>query len=582
MNSPCRRPFNCFARKRSTVATSERDGMVVVVVLIVVMLIALAAYSFVFFMRAEYRATRSFVAQSQARAAAESGIEYALSQLELSPQLQQESNVRWVGVTLEDLEASSSEEFAQWRFTIVSPKRSSSSVQASSTSLATQAGWVDESAKINLLELARWEKQHPGHAEETLMNLPGLDDATRELILSHLSISRSSSSNRSSSSSLSVNSFSQTSTIASDTETELELPTDLEPEAVESFEDLPTPPRPGPQTLPSQFAVGGDVSSREALRALLDDSPDWDGNYRADEARKSGWLQSESESDSTSARMQLGSSNRVTEGNEEWRHWVTLDSAEKNQSFTGSPRIDLNEGQLLPLHQKLLTHWNTEWANFIVLYRQYGAGGSSSSSATQLELSQIEIDFSKSGSVPIESLVDLIGAKIRFEKDGENYVVASPFTIEPAEMPGYIHRLFDEATARSSHRIAGRINILTAPTEVLLAIPTIELELAEGIVQARGEWMNNNEQPPSIGWLLVSELVDTKRLKELEPYITVRGDVRTAQVVGYRDDFDPICRIEAILDGSRQPPRLTHYRELQQYGRGFSAAELDSLAPFPE
>src|SRR5262245_46585846 len=57
--------------------TGQRRGVVILAVLIVVMLLSLAAYQYSELMMAEYKATVSYTRSIQARAAAESGVNYA-------------------------------------------------------------------------------------------------------------------------------------------------------------------------------------------------------------------------------------------------------------------------------------------------------------------------------------------------------------------------------------------------------------------------------------------------------------------------------------------------------------------------
>src|SRR5205807_3053624 len=56
---------------------SERRGVVLIAVLVVVVLLTLAAYQYSELMLAEYKAATSFGRAAQARAAAESGANYA-------------------------------------------------------------------------------------------------------------------------------------------------------------------------------------------------------------------------------------------------------------------------------------------------------------------------------------------------------------------------------------------------------------------------------------------------------------------------------------------------------------------------
>ena len=73
-------------------------------------------------------------------------------------------------------------------------------------------------------------------------------------------------------------------------------------------------------------------------------------------------------------------------------------------------------------------------------------------------------------------------------------------------------------------------------------------------------------------------LVDLERMRALDRYITVRGDVYRAQILGYYDAGGPMTRIEAVIDASQLPPRVLSVRDLTELGRGFSPEQL-SQAP---
>jgi hypothetical protein len=68
--------------------------------------------------------------------------------------------------------------------------------------------------------------------------------------------------------------------------------------------------------------------------------------------------------------------------------------------------------------------------------------------------------------------------------------------------------------------------------------------------------------------------VDMPTMRQLDQFITARGDVFRAQVVGHFDAGGPVCRLEAIIDATQQPPKLLQLRDLTDLGRGFSQAQL--------
>ena len=63
-------------------------------------------------------------------------------------------------------------------------------------------------------------------------------------------------------------------------------------------------------------------------------------------------------------------------------------------------------------------------------------------------------------------------------------------------------------------------------------------------------------------------------MAQLDPYLTARGAVYRAQSVGYFDEGGPFVRLEAVIDGSIDPPRIVTIRDLTELGRGFSRQQL--------
>jgi hypothetical protein len=63
-------------------------------------------------------------------------------------------------------------------------------------------------------------------------------------------------------------------------------------------------------------------------------------------------------------------------------------------------------------------------------------------------------------------------------------------------------------------------------------------------------------------------------MAQLDPYLTSHGAVYRAQSIGYFDEGGPFVRLEAVIDGSIDPPRILNFRDLSDLGRGFSRQQL--------
>jgi hypothetical protein len=141
-------------------------------------------------------------------------------------------------------------------------------------------------------------------------------------------------------------------------------------------------------------------------------------------------------------------------------------------------------------------------------------------------------------------------------------------------------KLCDVATPLAPGRVAGRINIQSASRPVLMSIPQLPPVAVEQILARR-------ELEPHVAlsdqrhalWLLIDGIVTLDGMRQLERFITTRGDAFSGQAVGFFDADSMPTRAEFVLDRSVSPPRLRMWRDLSSFGPGFSA---DLLGAVPE
>jgi hypothetical protein len=248
-----------------------------------------------------------------------------------------------------------------------------------------------------------------------------------------------------------------------------------------------------------------------------------------------------------------------------WAALLTVCSAERNETLNGQPRIPVNGEDLRELHQQLASVLDPSWADFLVLYRQYGpyqetAGAGPAASAP----SAPALDLSVPAKVRIESLLELVGAKVRLDVPGTTLppLVVSPWPADPAALRDSLPKLLDAVTVSEELACEGLINVNLAPRAVLLAVPGIDLTLADRIVATRGSRGSPTEagrQFPT--WLLTEGLVDLPAMKALLPYLTCCGDVVRAQIVGTFQPSGPTQGVEVVIDTAHLPPRQIYRKE---------------------
>ena len=143
--------------------------------------------------------------------------------------------------------------------------------------------------------------------------------------------------------------------------------------------------------------------------------------------------------------------NRATGSPPPWTALLTLHSAERNLNPQGQPRIALNDPDLRQLFTRLSAVVDPAWAEFVILYRQFGPavglaaspGGKTTAaggSGRKAEEIAGTLDFSRPGRVQIASIVDLIGVSVALSNPPLPpwRIVESPFPTDRVAMRDYL------------------------------------------------------------------------------------------------------------------------------------------------
>ena len=651
--------------------SARRRGMALLVIVVLVMFVSLAAYRYSFEMENEYRLTRLQEEQVQARLCAQSGIEYAASLLEQPLQVReaimagQESGelFRRVVERGEELEQSllGDREESRWRFAILSGGSVASSGSSASNSTGGLAsslagssgvrarggsrveggsgtgsgasiewGWGmdNESAKLHIPTLLRWNQMRPGLARSVLMTLPEADEETVDGWLASLGV--------------------RTATSASQDALQMAMGSGMQSN--------------------QQRQQRTRSLDRMRLRWL---GGDLDQNYRLDDWEETLMERLLSDpmaggSEMSALGRELSKVNTVAmgQGNSEgmggrqpgaWNRYLTWVHGERNERPDGRPRIWLNQPDLKRLHQELSQVMPVSDANFIVAMRQYGpgayaslgvgnagggaslgggpslggpsgagdgrrrasraaqqgvagmgpgqgagqsavgsAGGKSDSGAGSLSAASWVIDWRVAGRYTLRSGLDLVDATLSIEVAGGasggsgstrpvRQTLSSPLVSSSSDFRLRLAKLMSETTAVQQPILEGRVDITGASAIVLAAVPGMTMELAQKLVQAReqgeGASMGTGPSILSIGWLVDKGIVDWSKLRELEPHLTTRSDVFSLQSVGFRDDRTPVFRSTVMIDARQLPARVRDQRVWHPWDRGFSTESLTQSVP---
>lgn len=512
----------------------QRPGVVLFAVLIVVAILMLVGYQFLNLMQVELAAAVAANKVSQARRLADSGLHYAAYML---------ANPASVGLNADGslfvnpAFAYDNPELFHQRpivdaqgnvlgyFSLVSPRDSSDEL---ATSQGFRFGLEDEGGKINLNSALKIDKSG-SRVKEVLGQLPNL---TADIASSLLNWMRSPNSQDSSGDSAYYGGLGYSQKYG----------------PYESFEEL--------------LLVRGITP-----RVLLGNDRNRNGLLEADEDDAGGVLD-----------RGLAS-------------YLTIYSRELNVNSSGQQRVFINGTDLAALQSQLGGILGSDAANFILVARQYGMvdrntrfGGRQNPSPDEtinggpkeVKLDAVGTDQLKK----INSLWDLIDGRVLVTEPGQGsgrsrrVLYNSPFRKnDVAALAQVLPLLLDNFTTTEALELPARVNILTAPAEMLMTLPNMTQADAEKILEARA---NAGADPSQAGvfstlaWLVTSANFDPTTMQQLEPYITSRTQVFRVQAVGYYELNGPAVRLEAVIDGNAGRPRFLYWRELTDLGRGFN------------
>jgi type II secretory pathway component PulK len=142
-----------------------------------------------------------------------------------------------------------------------------------------------------------------------------------------------------------------------------------------------------------------------------------------------------------------------------------------------------------------------------------------------------------------------------------------------AELPMVLDRLTTQPTGKNKP-LVGLVNANTAPLEVLAALPGMDANLAQQIVDARSEL--DAETKASVAWLYTQGLLDADAFKKVAPYLTARSFQYSVRCVGFGVPCGRFRVVEAVIDVSGGTPRVVYTRDISRLGLPF-ALDAESL-----
>ena len=127
-------------------------------------------------------------------------------------------------------------------------------------------------------------------------------------------------------------------------------------------------------------------------------------------------------------------------------------------------------------------------------------------------------------------------------------------------------------TSSGSGTVAGRINVNTAPEEVLLCLPGLEQSDVDALLRAREKAATDTS---SILW--VSKVLDADKARDIGQYITVESSQYSADIVAVSDDGRAFARYFVVVDVAKETPEVIYKQSLHYAGWPLDPEILETL-----
>lgn len=550
---------------------ATRRGTVLILVLIVVAALTLGAYTFSELMISEIEATSMYGRQAESRAFAESGLELAAATIGAPESSSDEFSYNNPARFQAQLMREGESERGQGYFAVVA------AIESASGNGGIRFGLMDESGRINLNAIVAREMSD----EDTrgmLMYLPNMTEELADAILDSI-----------------------------------DEDTSIREFGVESDYYLDQDP--------PHAAKDGPLESLEELLLVAGVTPDL---LYGEDTNRNGLLDpNENDGD---ASLPLDNADGIL--NPGWAAYLTVDAKELNKRLDGSEKINVNNGVLTDLYDMLLEEFDEDVARFVVAFRLNGpyeplftdedsdliaalnsatngatlsdaeaetANAEAVNRATQGIVSDIAegvanavaggggtvtrggMDLSKGAAGDLVSIYEMIGARVEIAIDGQLVLLDSPWANNSGDMESYLPDILDRLTTLDESSIPGRINVNQARLETLLGIPNMTEAAAVAISQNS---MMDDTSPirATAGWMLSQGIVDIPTMVTLDRYVTGRGQVYRAQVLGYFGEGGGYTRLEATIDATEYPARILSVSDLTELGRGYTSEQLSGAS----
>lgn len=128
--------------------------------------------------------------------------------------------------------------------------------------------------------------------------------------------------------------------------------------------------------------------------------------------------------------------------------------------------------------------------------------------------------------------------------------------------------ILDRLTADPLPMFVGRININTAPREVLSTLPGLTAQEVESIVSGRSGLSGDDRK--TVAWVLTEGLISERKFRKLLPRITTGSATFSVESVGFADHVGATKRLSAVVEMRGPIGQILYYRDLTSLGPAYT------------
>lgn len=237
----------------------------------------------------------------------------------------------------------------------------------------------------------------------------------------------------------------------------------------------------------------------------------------------------------------------------------------RNVNKSGQTRYDLNRDDNAASKAGL----SSSTQEFIKLYRREG---NSFTHASQL----LKMRYSLKEAVYEEGSSGGGGRRRRGGSSRRRVKYAAGTSLNSGIDDSNLATVMDKLTTNRGASTTGMLNVNTASLDALTAIPGIDVDVARSIVEDRrdlvGEIVDDErvERRSTTAWLFTEGLVDEETFRTIAPKLCARGYQFHVQCVGFSWPGGQFRVIEAVIDITGAPPRVTYLRDITRLGLPFA------------